>query len=681
MQFSTPLGNRLVQLAALAILSLSATAHASFTLKWVNRDLPANESGFIIQRSDAGASFVPVGLVSPTTTTFQDTTATRAIAYAYRVCTYNAGGDSLFTNTVTNAPLFSAQPSPSQTLTSGGNLIVSATAAGFPAPTYQWQVSVDHAVTWTNVANSAGYIGATQSTLIFLGIPVGFNQYQFRAVATNAGGSATSTGQLLTVIPNAIGLQPLAQNVAIGANVVFTAAGASSISSTYQWQVSTTRGVTWTNLTNAGVYANVTSAALAITGASAGMNGNLYRVVVTNAYAPAGDPSLAVDLGVGASASGQQVGSTPSAPPSFTAQPGAQLVAGGTTVVFAATAAGSPAPQYQWRWNGAAISGATAPRLVLMGATAATAGAYTCSATNYFGTVTSAAATLSFTTTTNVGRLLSFSVLNAAAASQPLTLGFALGGAGTSGSDALLVRAIGPALGAVGVAGFLPDPTLTVTAGSTVIAANDNWGSPASNQAPVTAADSAVGALPLTDPTSLDAAIVATVADNAVCAVQIGGNGAAVGTVLAEVDDTLPVSTYTLVSPRLVRLSSRAQVSANGAMTAGFTLGGTTAKTVLIRALGPTLTASGYANGMLDPQVSLNGTVAGSAVTLAANVGWVGDPQIAAAGTGVGAAPLTSTSSHDAAVLMTLAPGAYTAVATSSSESAGLVQVEIYEIP
>ena len=120
--------------------------------------------------------------------------------------------------------------------------------------------------------------------------------------------------------------------------------------------------------------------------------------------------------------------------------------------------------------------------------------------------VGSLAATLGVTPTTNVGRLINLSVNTTAGKSQVLTVGFVTGGSGTVGSQNLLIRATGPALAAFGVPNTLVDPTLSVLSGPTVVASNDNWGTPATNQAAVTAADNVTGAFPLSNPASLDAA-------------------------------------------------------------------------------------------------------------------------------------------------------------------------------
>jgi hypothetical protein len=116
-------------------------------------------------------------------------------------------------------------------------------------------------------------------------------------------------------------------------------------------------------------------------------------------------------------------------------------------------------------------------------------------------------------------------------------------------------------------------------------------------------------------------------------------------------------------------------------MTAGFVIGGTTAKTVLIRATGPALALFGVEGTMPDPQLALHTSVNNQDTVLASNTGWGGDPQIAAVSASVGAFPLTNPASADSVVLTTLAPGSYTAVASSVSGAAGVALIEVYEVP
>jgi hypothetical protein len=111
-------------------------------------------------------------------------------------------------------------------------------------------------------------------------------------------------------------------------------------------------------------------------------------------------------------------------------------------------------------------------------------------------------------------------------------------------------------------------------------------------------------------------------------------------------------------------------------------VGGTTAKTVLIRAWGPALTPAPFsvAGAMPDPQLQVYSTASGD-ILLAANAGWGGDPQIAAAASAVYAYAWSNPGSADSAVLITLPPGNYTAQVSSPSGAGGTALIEVFEDP
>ena len=361
--------------------------------------------------------------------------------------------------------------------------------------------------------------------------------------------------------------------------------------------------------------------------------------------------------------------------PTITSQPVSQTITAGSSVVFTTAIISSAGASYQWNFNGTAIAGATSSTYLIQAAGSSKAGNYTCTITNAAGTTTTSPASLSVITSQNPGRLVNLSVLTMdGPGSQLLTIGFVSGGAATLGSEQLLIRATGPALSNFSVANVLADPMLTLYQGSNVIASNDNWGSTATNIAAVNAADAATGAFTLPSSTSLDAALVQTLPSGGYT-IQVAGKGAQVGNALAEVyDNTL---SYTASSPRLVNLSCMQQVAANGLLTAGFAISGTTSKTVLIRASGPTLTTFGVQNVMPDPQINVFNS---NTTVIASNAGWAGDTSITTAQTAVGAFAFTSTTSKDSAVLITLAPGSYSAQATSASGAAGTTLIEVYEV-
>jgi hypothetical protein len=106
-----------------------------------------------------------------------------------------------------------------------------------------------------------------------------------------------------------------------------------------------------------------------------------------------------------------------------------------------------------------------------------------------------------------------------------LILGFVISG---NGSKTLLIRGIGPTLGAFGVGDFLVDPVLRVFSGTSLLMENDDW------RGWSTMADlhARVGAFPLAA-TSADASLAITLSPGAYT-IHILGKGTSSGVALAE---------------------------------------------------------------------------------------------------------------------------------------------------
>src|ERR1700690_1270639 len=279
--------------------------------------------------------------------------------------------------------------------------------------------------------------------------------------------------------------------------------------------------------------------------------------------------------------------------PSILQQPLSQTILSGGTVVFHVLANGLPAPAYQWYRNGialangAGISGATGATLVVAGATAAGAGSYTCTATNASGSSTSSSAALAVISGASVSRLVNISCRSQGGlGSQLLVLGFAVGGAGTSGNESLLVRASGPALGAFNVTGALPDPQLQFFAGSSLVGTDAGW----AGNAQIASVAASLSAFPwTTTPVGLDSALLESKGAGQYTA-QVTGQSGDTGISPAEIYDATPPGTATASTPRLVNISARSQVvTGGGVMIVGFVIEGSAAKTVLLRAFGPAL--------------------------------------------------------------------------------------------
>ena len=193
------------------------------------------------------------------------------------------------------APVITLQPT-SQSVFAGTSVTLTAAASGQPRPGVQWQASTNGGASWGNVA------GATSFRWSFTpkAVAKGYVYREYRAVFTNAAGSATTTAGTLTVsaasapsvtkgstgtrpvpvitLQPAITLQPTSQSAVSGAGMAVLAAAASGTPTpSVQWQVSTDGGATWTAIAGATstIYEFVVS----------GQNGYQYHAVFTN---PAG---------------------------------------------------------------------------------------------------------------------------------------------------------------------------------------------------------------------------------------------------------------------------------------------------------------------------------------------------------------------------------------------------------
>lgn len=261
----------------------------------------------------------------------------------------------------------------------------------------------------------------------------------------------------------------------------------------------------------------------------------------------------------------------------------------------------------------------------------------------------------------------------AGAAAQTLIVGLSIGGVGTDmAAKPVLIRGVGPSLAQFGVTGVLADPTLRMFAGATQVDGNDNW----AGTTAISNASAALGAFPLAGATSKDAAMSGSPMPGSYT-IQIAGADGTTGVALAEIYDATPAPELNARTPRFTNLSARTEVGRGSEiLIVGLAVSGTTPKTVLIRAVGPTLGQFGVAGVLADPQLELySGTT-----RIGINDNWGGDSPLQSATTTVGAFGLSS-SSKDSALLVSLQPGSYTVQVSGVGGTTGVALVEVYEVP
>lgn len=568
------------------------------------------------------------------------------------------------------------------TVNQGQNATLSVTATGTEPFTYQWR------------RNGVAIEGATAASLTLSAVQSAAAG-SYTVTITNSAGSVTSTAAALSVnTAPVIVQQPRSVAVLAGSTATLSVNATGSSSFSYQWRK------------YGAAVPGATNATLVLAGSAADA-GN-YDIQVSNSLGTTTSAVAQVSVAAAASA------------PVITLQPAARSVIAGGAVSMEASAIGVPVPSYQWRKNGAAVSGATNATLSLTAAQVADAGAYDVVISNSAGSVTSSTAALRVAARSyagvyfgtfasgqgslallvredNSGSMLglvsgssipvigqSFTVNDSGAFSFAQSSGVSLVVAGTIAAD-------GSVTGTTGGTVSVSFSASRASAGATqILAGLYKAGSAASGAsahiivgpdgrafALVTAGTSADGA---SGSVTTSGAVSVTTSRNVVTAAINASTGLLTGSVAGVINATLAGGGESALGlQRLVNISTRARVgSGDGVAIAGFVIAGEESKPVLIRAVGPTLGAAPFnVPGVLAaPRLELFR----GAASLAVNSGIAADrAAIDAAGRQAGAFALGSAGT-DAAILTTLAPGNYTAQVSGVSGTAGIALIEVYDL-
>jgi hypothetical protein len=286
--------------------------------------------------------------------------------------------------------------------------------------------------------------------------------------------------------------------------------------------------------------------------------------------------------------------------------------------------------------------------------------------------------------------------------------GFIISGTGTK---QVLIRGFGPTLSSFGITGALANPTLDLywdddnnpSTAAILVLTNNDWGATlGACPAPVvvcgTPTDiqntgmSANSYAPTNANRALDSALLLTMPPGTYTARLSGvSNGTGVG--LIGVDDVDVNQTA-----QLINISTRAFVGTGANVeVGGFIISGTGNKQVLLRGFGPTLTSFGITGALANPTLDLywddDNNPGTAAVLVLTNNDWgaaLGScpaPVVSCGtptdiqNTGLSAntyAPSNPNRALDAALLLTLPPGTYTArlSGVSSGTGVGLIGVD-----
>jgi len=356
---------------------------------------------FVVQpvsrNTNVGANVTFSAQVSnPTTTSFQwrlngnNISGATGTSYSlYNVQLSDAGNYSVFvtdavggtssSNAVLNvgiAPAITGQPS-SLTVLQGQSATFTVTATGTPL-NYFWK------------KNGTFITGQTNTSLNFASV-VATNAATYTCQVSNFLGSITSTGAVLTVAyAPAISVQPVGQTIGVGSNFTVNVTATGNPAVTYQWR------------TNGLAITGAVATSYTVTGAQTNNSAD-YDVVLTNS--------------VGSITSSVATISVVYYPPTISQQPVGGNFIVGSNFTLSVSANGTAPLYWQWRTNGAPISGANASSHAITSAQLTDAGSYDVVVTNSTGSVTSSVAVV------NVG-YVPVVVL------QPLSLTNAVGGTG-----------------------------------------------------------------------------------------------------------------------------------------------------------------------------------------------------------------------------------------------------------
>ncbi|HEY3663262.1 MAG TPA: hypothetical protein VGL24_08945 [Chthoniobacterales bacterium] len=239
--------------------------------------------------------------------------------------------------------------------------------------------------------------------------------------------------------------------------------------------------------------------------------------------------------------------------------------------------------------------------------------------------------------------------------------GFIISGTGTK---EVVLRGIGPSLPLTGTSSLLADPVLELHMPDGSIVSDDNWMDNSTADQDVLTSNA------LAPSNDLESAIVAHL-NPGTYTVILSGTNSGTGVGLVEVYDLGTTS-----GSELANLSSRGKVEVGeNVMIGGFILGPSTAisSSVVVRALGPSLTSTGVTDALSDPTLELHDS---NGALIAANDNWADGPDAQT----IADAGLAPTNALESALLLTSPPAAVTAVVGGYDGVIGVALVEIYNL-
>jgi N-acetylmuramoyl-L-alanine amidase len=229
----------------------------------------------------------------------------------------------------------------------------------------------------------------------------------------------------------------------------------------------------------------------------------------------------------------------------------------------------------------------------------------------------------------------------------------------------IMIRALGPTLGAFGIGDPLPDPTLDIFDGNNVkVATNDDWTNTQLGGLIAGDQSAEIAASGLGPGNELESAIIANLTPGNFTAV-VRGWGNTVGSGLVDAYDLSAAS-----SAKVVNFSTRGLIQpGDKLLIAGFIVQNGPVRAA-IRAIGPSLVAFNITNALPDTTLQLRDQ---NGMIVRENDDWETDQEQELLATG-----LQPTNAKEAALISTIPPGQYTAQVRGKPETTGIGAVEVY---
>lgn len=300
-------------------LSYSATTGSPDQYS-IDYDATANAQGFIDVNTYTTLNATPISLLVPANAAAGTYNGTITVKNSSTGCISTAYA---FTVTINGAVSITTQPS-NQVVLPNANATFSVTASG-TGLTYQWEENSGSG--WSAITNGGIYSGATTSSLTLTGVSSqNNNQYRVVVSGTAPCSALTSNAATLTISTTAISAQPQNQTICTSSGTASFSITTTGTTPTYQWQVSTNGGTTWTDISGE------TTTSLSLTGLVLANSTNQYRCSLNSGAVLSNAAILTVYD-----------------PPVITQQPSNLTVcANATSGSFSVTATGSNLT-YQWQ--------------------------------------------------------------------------------------------------------------------------------------------------------------------------------------------------------------------------------------------------------------------------------------------------------------------------------------------